>query len=104
MTLISSACRSRYIVRVLPELNVHGHSSQFTMLLHGLKISDEIRGCLDFLKCVYGVFGFTFKLFLSTRPAKFMGDPALWDQAEKVCDMKTVDMQEYIPLFTCIIS
>lgn len=34
---------------------------------------------------VYGIFGFTFKLYLSTRPEKFMGDPALWDQAEKVC-------------------
>lgn len=48
------------------------------------QISGEIRSCLDFLQCVYGVFGFSFKLYLSTRPEKFMGDPALWNQAEKV--------------------
>lgn len=48
------------------------------------QISDEIRGCLDFLQHVYSVLGFTFKLFLSTRPEKSMGDPALWDKAEKV--------------------
>ena len=41
-------------------------------------------GCLDFLKTVYGVFGFSFKLKFSTRPAKCMGDPALWDEAEVV--------------------
>ena len=48
------------------------------------QISDEIQGCLDFLQTVYGIFGFSFKLYLSTRPEKFMGDPALWDKAEKV--------------------
>ena len=41
-------------------------------------------GCLDFLKTVYGVFGFSFKLKLSTRPAKCMGDLALWDKVEAV--------------------
>ena len=55
-----------------------------------MQITDEIRGCLDFLQHVYGVFGFTFKLYLSTRPEKFMGDPALWDRAEKV-DSDTPD-------------
>ncbi|KAG7270402.1 hypothetical protein CRUP_009123 [Coryphaenoides rupestris] len=29
------------------------------------------------------VFGFTFKLNLSTRPEKFLGEPEVWDQAEK---------------------
>lgn len=47
------------------------------------QIEEEIKGCLDFLRTVYGVFGFTFKLNLSTRPEKFLGDPAIWDQAEK---------------------
>ena len=49
------------------------------------QIADEIRGCLDFLRTVYAVFGFKFKLFLSTRPEKFMGELALWEKAEKVC-------------------
>ncbi|XP_029916562.1 threonine--tRNA ligase 1, cytoplasmic [Myripristis murdjan] len=47
------------------------------------QIEGEIKGCLDFLRTVYDVFGFTFKLNLSTRPEKFLGDPAVWDQAEK---------------------
>lgn len=48
------------------------------------QIEKEIKGCLDFLRAVYDVFGFTFKLNLSTRPEKFLGDPAVWEQAEKV--------------------
>lgn len=48
------------------------------------QIEEEIKGCLDFLRTVYNVFGFTFKLNLSTRPEKFLGDPDVWDQAEKV--------------------
>lgn len=48
------------------------------------QIEEEIKGCLDFLRTVYNVFGFTFKLNLSTRPEKFLGDPEVWDQAEKV--------------------
>ncbi|KAM4576835.1 threonine--tRNA ligase 1, cytoplasmic [Odontesthes bonariensis] len=47
------------------------------------QIEDEIKGCLDFLRTVYDVFGFTFKLNLSTRPEKFLGEPEIWDQAEK---------------------
>lgn len=38
---------------------------------------------LDFLREVYEVFGFTFSLCLSTRPDKFLGEPAMWDEAEK---------------------
>uniref|UniRef100_A0A6Q2YZJ6 threonine--tRNA ligase n=1 Tax=Esox lucius TaxID=8010 RepID=A0A6Q2YZJ6_ESOLU len=47
------------------------------------QIEDEIKGCLDFLRTVYDCFGFSFKLNLSTRPEKFLGEPAVWDQAEK---------------------
>lgn len=48
------------------------------------QIEEEIKACLDFLRTVYDVFGFTFKLNLSTRPEKFLGDPEVWEQAEKV--------------------
>ena len=41
-----------------------------------------MAGALDFLKHVYTVFGFTYQLRLSTRPEKFLGDIAVWDQAE----------------------
>eukprot|EP00063_Salmo_salar_P053394 XP_014028229.1 PREDICTED: threonine--tRNA ligase, cytoplasmic-like [Salmo salar] len=47
------------------------------------QIEEEIKGCLDFLRTVYDCFGFSFKLNLSTRPEKFLGEPAVWDQAEK---------------------
>lgn len=49
-----------------------------------LQIEEEIKSCLDFLRSVYNVFGFTFKLNLSTRPEKFLGDVEVWNQAEKV--------------------
>ena len=47
-------------------------------------MKEEIEGCLDFLMYVYGIFGFTFSLKLSTRPENFMGDIAQWNEAEKV--------------------
>jgi threonyl-tRNA synthetase len=47
------------------------------------QIKSEIHHCLDFLQHVYSVFGFTFKLYLSTRPEKFLGEIAVWDNAEK---------------------
>ncbi|KAG5841104.1 hypothetical protein ANANG_G00196060 [Anguilla anguilla] len=47
------------------------------------QIEGEIKGCLDFLRTVYDVFGFTFKLKLSTRPEKFLGEKEVWDTAEK---------------------
>ncbi|KAK2163864.1 hypothetical protein LSH36_73g06019 [Paralvinella palmiformis] len=47
------------------------------------KIKEEMAGCLDFLKNIYDVFGFTFSLKLSTRPEKFLGEAAVWDDAEK---------------------
>jgi len=47
------------------------------------QIKQEVKGALDFLETVYKVFGFTFKLFLSTRPEKYMGEISMWDEAEK---------------------
>lgn len=34
------------------------------------------------MKHVYGILGMTYTLDLSTRPAKALGEPALWDRAE----------------------
>ncbi|XP_035209779.1 threonine--tRNA ligase 1, cytoplasmic-like isoform X2 [Stegodyphus dumicola] len=47
------------------------------------QISSEIKGALEFLQHVYGVFGFTFDLKLSTRPDNFLGDIEVWNDAEK---------------------
>lgn len=46
------------------------------------QIRAEVKGALEFMKYVYGIFGMTYRLDLSTRPAKALGDPALWDYAE----------------------
>ncbi|ODA76550.1 hypothetical protein RJ55_07820 [Drechmeria coniospora] len=46
------------------------------------QIRQEIEACFDFLYAIYGLFGFQFKLKLSTRPEKYIGDIALWDMAE----------------------
>ncbi|NXY55302.1 SYTC protein, partial [Callaeas wilsoni] len=47
------------------------------------QIEEEIKSCLEFLRTVYDVFGFSFKLNLSTRPEKYLGDIEVWNQAEK---------------------
>jgi len=47
------------------------------------QIEDEIKQCLDFVRHVYDIFGFTFYLNLSTRnPSKWMGDLNVWNDAE----------------------
>lgn len=47
------------------------------------QIGQEIDGALDFLDHIYGIFGFTFDLKLSTRPEKYLGDIEVWNKAEK---------------------
>jgi len=46
------------------------------------QVADEVAACLSFIRDVYGVFGFEFKLRLSTRPEKYVGDLELWNNAE----------------------
>jgi len=46
------------------------------------QIEEEVLGALEFMKYVYGIFGMTYKLELSTRPKKALGETALWDRAE----------------------
>lgn len=47
------------------------------------QIENEIKNCLAFLKHVYALFGFTFSLKFSTRPENFIGDVAVWNEAER---------------------
>jgi len=47
------------------------------------QIEAEVGGVLDMLETCYGIFGFTFDLQLSTRPAKYLGEIEMWDKAEK---------------------
>ena len=46
------------------------------------QVEDEVLGCLDFGFALYEIFGFEPRLELSTRPAKRIGEDAMWDRAE----------------------
>lgn len=46
------------------------------------QIEDEISRVLALIDHIYKVFGFEYKVELSTRPSDYMGEEALWDQAE----------------------
>lgn len=46
------------------------------------QITSEIEGIFDLINTVYSLLGFTFKMKLSTRPEKFMGEIETWDMAE----------------------
>ena len=45
-------------------------------------IGSEIRNQLEFMKRVYGIFGYKFALELSTRPDNYLGELPVWDKAE----------------------
>ncbi|MCL2002714.1 MAG: threonine--tRNA ligase [Oscillospiraceae bacterium] len=47
------------------------------------QIPSEINAILDIADRFYDVFGLTYKPILSTRPEDFMGDPSLWEEAER---------------------
>ena len=55
------------------------------------QIGQEINGLFDFLSEVYGKFGFTFKMKLSTRPDNFLGEIEVWDRAEKILSQSLDD-------------
>lgn len=46
------------------------------------QVQEEIEALFDFMKHVYGLFGFPFKFKLSTRPEGYMGTKEEWDSAE----------------------
>jgi threonyl-tRNA synthetase len=46
------------------------------------QIGQEIENCLNFVQNTYKMFGFEWKLKLSTRPREFIGDINVWNSAE----------------------
>lgn len=46
------------------------------------QITDEITNVIRLIHRFYALFDLTYRVQLSTRPEKFMGDPKLWDGAE----------------------
>ncbi|CAH1195925.1 Threonine--tRNA ligase 2 [Paenibacillus allorhizoplanae] len=47
------------------------------------QIEDEIGRVIELISHVYHVFGFEYRIELSTRPDDYMGSSELWDQAEQ---------------------
>ncbi len=55
-------------------------------------LDEEVKKLLDFSIFFIKKFGFRdFKVYLATRPEKFVGDPATWDQAEKALENAVKD-------------
>lgn len=57
------------------------------------QIREEIDNLFKFLDKIYSLFGFEYKLELSTRPDSFLGEIETWNAAEKVG-------RTYFPLFS----
>ena len=47
------------------------------------QLEDEVLGVLGWVNDLFGLFGFTYKLAISTRPAKSIGSDEDWDRATK---------------------
>ncbi|KAF4103687.1 hypothetical protein G5714_016570 [Onychostoma macrolepis] len=58
------------------------------------QLEEEITACLDFVRSVYRVFGFSFHCLLSTRPSPCLGEPALWDAAEQQLESSLKQFEE----------
>ncbi|WP_212984791.1 threonine--tRNA ligase [Paenibacillus cineris] len=47
------------------------------------QIEEEITGVIDLIDHMYAIFGFSYRIELSTRPEDSMGSDELWEQAEQ---------------------
>ncbi|MBI2107535.1 threonine--tRNA ligase [Candidatus Woesearchaeota archaeon] len=47
-------------------------------------IEGEVKRVIDRIDHTYGIFGFSYRVELSTRPEKFMGSREIWDVAEGI--------------------
>ncbi len=53
------------------------------ILLMESQIGDEVARILELYDYVYSIFGLNYSIELSTRPESFIGEVAVWDEAEK---------------------
>lgn len=58
------------------------------------QVEQEIKALFEFLKAVYGLFGFTFRMKLSTMPDNHLGDVATWERAEAQLSKALDDFKE----------
>ena len=50
------------------------------------QLEDEIASIIELIDKVYAKFGFSYRVELSTRPEKRIGDEKLWDKAESILE------------------
>lgn len=48
------------------------------------QLIDEIKGVMDFVQYLAGVFGYEFEVYVATRPDKAIGNDETWEQAQNV--------------------
>jgi threonyl-tRNA synthetase len=60
------------------------------------QIKDQIKEILIIAQKLYQPFNLNYKIYVSTRPDNFMGDPKIWDQAEKI--LKEIIKESSLPL------
>jgi len=58
------------------------------------QLKNEIKDLIDFMDVVYKTFNFNFSMELSTKPEKAMGDPKVWQMAEKTLQEVLEDMKK----------
>ena len=56
------------------------------ILLMESQIGDEVARILELYDYVYSIFGLNYSIELSTRPESFIGEVAVWDEAEKALE------------------
>ena len=61
----------------------------------GLQVTSEIEALFDFMQHVYGLFGFEFRMELSTRPENYLGTIETWDNAEAVSYIACLPAQSH---------
>ncbi|MGI6609235.1 MAG: threonine--tRNA ligase [Limnochordia bacterium] len=58
------------------------HQDDAHLFLREDQIAEQIKDVLEIVDVIYSTFGMPYKIKLSTRPDDYMGELALWDQAE----------------------
>ena len=57
------------------------------------QVPQEIVGVIELIDRVYKVFGFEYRVELSTRPDDFMGEAETWDMAEKALEQALISKE-----------
>ena len=73
----SGALNGLFRVRAFTQDDAH-------IILRRDQIEDEVKRIMAIFDKVYSVFGLSYKIVLSTRPADFIGEVSFWDESERI--------------------